>query len=129
MKCLTDLWSLWLSVIARLAALCLLPALASCYYDSVERLKGTNGGNSNCSTATFTSEVMPIITRNCSTSGCHDVSAAGGVSLLGYNDVKTHMSRIRQRAIVDGNMPPSGPLSSAELQILKCWMDTGGLNN
>ncbi|MEZ4873275.1 MAG: c-type cytochrome [Bdellovibrionales bacterium] len=74
---------------------------------------------------------MDIIASNCS--GCHGASGQGGVS-----QIKDVAHLIQSGLIVpgdssqgrligsieDGSMPPSGGVSSADLQTLKNWVDS-----
>jgi hypothetical protein len=49
--------------------------------------------------------------------------------LESYTDIAGKASKITQRCIVEKTMPTSGPLSEAEMNILKCWIDAGAPNN
>ncbi|OFZ09919.1 MAG: hypothetical protein A3D92_21465 [Bacteroidetes bacterium RIFCSPHIGHO2_02_FULL_44_7] len=42
----------------------------------------------------FAADVAPLIAVNCSTSGCHDASAAGGYDLSSYVGIEANASRI-----------------------------------
>jgi len=100
-----------------------------CYYDKEEIIYPT--ASSDCSTvnATF-GNVKSIMTSKCATAGCHNAAgAAGGTVLETYDQIKAKADRIRQRAIVERTMPPSAPLSTSEVAILKCWMSSGMPNN
>jgi len=101
--------------------------ITGCYYDKEELLYP--GGTVDCSTvsATYT-KVQAIMTNKCNT--CHSArSAAGGVVLETYDQVKAHADRINQRAIVEKTMPPAAPLATDEIAILKCWISSGAPNN
>lgn len=103
--------------------------LAGCYYDKEELLYP--GSVVDCSTvnAKFT-DVMPIITSRCASGGCHNTaSAAGGIVLETYDQIKTMSGRINQRVIVERTMPPGTPLPPNEIAILKCWINSGVPNN
>jgi len=100
---------------------------AGCYYDKEELLYP--GSAVDCSTvsATYT-KVQTIMTNKCNT--CHSArSAAGGVVLETYDLVKAKAGRINQRAIVEKTMPPTAPLTTEEIAILKCWIASGTPNN
>lgn len=104
--------------------------LCSCYYDKAQLLyPNTVNVDCNTVTATFTSNVLPIIASKCATIGCHDATAAGGAILTNYTQIKDKVDRINTRTIVEKSMPTSGPLSSAEIAVLKCWIDSGSPNN
>ncbi|MCS3800823.1 hypothetical protein [Niastella sp. OAS944] len=100
-----------------------------CYYDKAELLYP--GGSVDCSTISATyGKVQAIISGKCNTSGCHNArDAAGGTVLETYDQVKAKASRINQRAIVEKTMPPAGPLSTADIAILTCWISSGTPNN
>jgi hypothetical protein len=104
--------------------------LCSCYYDKAELLY-PNTVNIDCNTitATFSNNVLPIITGKCATIGCHDATAAGGAIFVNYTQIKDKIDRINTRTIVEKSMPTSGPLSTAEIAVLKCWIDSGSPNN
>lgn len=100
-----------------------------CYYDKEELLYPATATDCSTVNATFTS-VKSIITSKCATAGCHNAATgAGGTILETYDQVKAKADRINQRAIVDKTMPPSAPLSSGEVAILKCWINSGTPNN
>ncbi len=90
----------------------------------------------------FKEHVQPIITGNCTASGCHP--ATGGVfSLVSYNDV------IKNGEIKEGNgkdselvevlketdnndrmpPPPSAPLTKNQIDIIELWVAQGAKNN
>ena len=100
-----------------------------CYYDKEEILYPAAATDCSTVNATFTG-VKSIITSKCATAGCHNAAtAAGGTVLETYDQVKAKADRINQRAIVDKTMPPSTPLSTSEVAILKCWISSGTPNN
>jgi len=101
-----------------------------CYYYDKEALLYPNS-TVDCSkiTATYT-VVKSILTNKCNTAGCHNAaSAAGSVVLETYDQVKAMAGRIRQRAIVDKTMPPGTPLTTSEIAVLTCWINSGTPNN
>lgn len=102
-----------------------------CYYDKAEILYG-GGGTTTCSniSATFSTNIKPLIQNNCATAGCHNAAgSAGGVILETYAQIAAKTARIAQRCIVDKTMPTGGPLLPAEIAALKCWIDSGAPNN
>ena len=104
---------------------------SGCYYDKEELLYSGKGAIS-CATisAKFSTEVNPLIKSKCATSGCHDaVSASGGSVLVTYAQIAAQTSRSNQRCVIDKTMPSSGPLSPAEIAIVKCWIESGAPNN
>lgn len=80
--------------------------------------------------ASFAADVQPIIQTNCAKSGCHaNSSAAGGVVLETYEQISGKAGRINQRALIEKTMPPTGPLATAQINIIKCWIENGTPNN
>jgi hypothetical protein len=89
-------------------------------------------------TVCFTRSVLPIFQQNCGVSGCHSVSSAA----KGY--VYVDFQTITARGVVPGRaseslvyqvltrtsnrMPPSVPLSSANIQLIERWINQGARN-
>ena len=94
------------------AAILLVIATTGCYYDKEELLYPGSVIPVNCSTtsAKFGADVQPIISGRCATSGCHDVTASGGVILQTYTQISGKKDRINARAVVEKSMPTTGPL-------------------
>jgi uncharacterized membrane protein len=98
---------------------------ASCTYDKEELLNPPPKNACDTLNATFAT-VKSIITTKCSSSRCHGAAAAkGGVILETYDQIKAKSDRIKQRAIIEKTMPPSGPLSTNDIAVLQCWFDSG----
>lgn len=107
-------------------------AATGCYYDKEELLYSGRTTDVNCTTisAKFAADVKPLIAAKCATAGCHDAAgSAGGAILVTYAQISAMASRINQRSVVEKTMPTDGPLTAAEIGILKCWIDGGALNN
>ena len=105
-----------------------------CYYDeevSFDKVP-TN--------VSFKNDVLPILTANCSKSGCHDAAPAHEPSLVAekaynaliqgnyVNTTVAEDSRI-YRIIKLEEMPPSGPLSKNQQLMILGWITDGALNN
>jgi uncharacterized membrane protein len=102
-----------------------------CYYDKEELLYPGSNTPVDCSTvnAKFAANVQPLIASKCATSGCHDVTASGGLIFQNYSQISGVKDRINARAVTEKTMPPSGPLQPAEINIIKCWIEAGAPNN
>ncbi len=102
-----------------------------CYYDKEELLYPGSNQPVDCTTvaAKFNADVLPLITTKCATSNCHDASAAGGRIFQTYAQISGAKDRINTRAVVEKSMPQTGPLLPAEVNILKCWIESGAPNN
>jgi uncharacterized membrane protein len=105
--------------------------MSGCYYDK-EELLYSGKGTIICGSisAKFSTDVNTVIKTKCATAGCHDAAeAAGGTTLVTYAQIAAAAARINQRAVVDKTMPSTGPLSVAEVSVLKCWIESGAPNN
>jgi uncharacterized membrane protein len=96
-------------------------AIIGCKYD-------TTPFDCTAVNATFANDVQPIIQAKCA--GCHSgASPDAGVSLSNYSQISSNKTGVRQTAIVNKSMPPSGPLSNDEMTKIQCWIDAGAPNN
>lgn len=98
---------------------------------------------STCSpdSAYFINDIMPIISSNCTMSGCHDVAShADGVVLTTYSNIMRYVragdaanSKLYKVIIkTDGDRmppPPMPPLSSAQKTLIQKWINQGAKNN
>jgi hypothetical protein len=75
---------------------------------------------------TWTGDILPLLTRACATSGCHDGIARR--DWRNYNEVKAAAADIK-RQTQSRNMPFDGPLPQREIDMIACWVDQGALNN
>jgi len=86
----------------------------------------------------FTEDVLPILQSNCAKSGCHDaithqsnLNTTSYTSLMGGSHKPTSLTGGFWQSLTGGGgdpMPPSGPLSSAQLQIIQTWIQQGHQN-
>ena len=81
----------------------------------------------------FAADVKPIIDVNCSTSGCHDASLAGGYNLSTYSGVETNADRILSVINHDAGfiaMPQGADkLADSVIKKVECWIKQGKLDN
>lgn len=105
--------------------------MQGCYYDKEELLYPGSNTPVDCSTvnAKFAANVLPLISAKCATSGCHDATASGGLVFQSYAQISGAKDRINARAVVEKTMPAAGPLQPAEINIIKCWIESGAPNN
>lgn len=77
----------------------------------------------------FATDVKPLITSFCATTGCHDSgSKKGPGALTTYAQIFASKSAIRS-SIVSGSMPRGSSLTTDQKNAIICWIDAGGLNN
>jgi uncharacterized membrane protein len=110
-------------------ALSLLALTASC---TNKKESITPPANEVCGATptSFSNDVHVIFQTSCAKSGCHNAaSGAGGVVLETYDQIISKIDRIQQRALVEQTMPPTGPLSTKDINTIQCWINSGVLNN
>ena len=95
----------------------------------------SNGGGGTITTPTctgtqsFTNDVNPIILATCAISGCHGAGSLNGPGpLTTYAQIFNARAAIRT-AIVNGTMPKTGTLSTADRNTIICWIDNGAQSN
>ena len=75
-------------------------------------------------TISYQGDIKPILTANCL--GCHSGSQAPNLSA--YQGVSANADRVRFQ-VVNGIMPQGGSLTNEEIEFIRCWIDSGALNN
>lgn len=108
---------------------------------------GTGGGGypptSTCSpdSVYFVNQVMPIISSNCTMSGCHDnITHADGVNLTTYTNIMKYVrvgdaanSKLYKVIIKTGNdrmpPPPMPALTTTQKTLIQKWINQGAKNN
>lgn len=109
----------------------LIALVAGCTYNKEELLYPGSTGTVDCTTvsSSFKDDVKTIIDIKCATAGCHDATASGGFIFQNYTQINSAKDRIKAQAVVLKTMPQSGPLPTSEINILKCWIESGAPNN
>ncbi|HQX72764.1 MAG TPA: hypothetical protein PK298_07665 [Chitinophagaceae bacterium] len=109
---------------------------------------GTGGGGnlpptSNCNpdSVYFVNDIMPLISSNCTMSGCHDnITHADGVNLTTYTKIMGYVrpgdaanSKLYKVIIkTDGDRmppPPMAPMTTAQKALIQKWINQGAKNN
>lgn len=72
----------------------------------------------------FTSKVKPIIDNNCIR--CHGGNQLP--DLRSYTRIKNNTERIKEQ-VVNRTMPQGGSLTSAEIELIRCWIENGAIDN
>jgi hypothetical protein len=76
----------------------------------------------------YNTHIDSILNSNCELSGCHDGSSQidfGTYSSLGA----ARMNVIYQKVVIDNSMPPSGNISTSTVDSIRCWKESGFLEN
>ena len=74
----------------------------------------------------FQASIRPIIERSCAIPACHD--GTGNISYLVFENIKKNPADIKNRTQTR-NMPKTGTLTDAEIELIACWVDDGAPNN
>lgn len=101
----------------------------------------------------FVTDIQPIFSASCATSGCHNVSASGGLDLsagkayMNLVDIASTQDKGKKRIVagdaassylvikIEGKqsfgakMPPASSLSAESIQLIKNWINKGAKNN
>lgn len=97
---------------------------SSCQYKNIQSI--TNG----CDTSSiqFSKTIQPMMNNHCN--NCHGGSSpSGGISLEGYNHVKTY-GPAALHAMETGSMPQGAPkMDGCSIALFKSWLDAGAPNN
>lgn len=102
--------------------------VSSCHNDKEELL---NPGGINCVgvNARFAVDVNPIIQSRCATAGCHAAGSTNGPGpLTTYDQIRDAANRIKP-AVVSRIMPKGSTLSTEEIKLINCWIESGAPNN
>jgi hypothetical protein len=100
----------------------------SCYNDK-EELLYPDGVNCSTIGAQYVAHVSPIIQTRCAIDGCHESGSTNGPgALTTFDQVKNAAVQIRS-AVVSRFMPEGGSLTTTEIRIISCWVDSGAPKN
>lgn len=72
----------------------------------------------------FTTSIKPIIDNNCVE--CHGGSRFPNLST--YSGVSANANIVLEE-VESGRMPTTGPLSIEQIDLIKCWVENGALDN
>jgi hypothetical protein len=111
--------------------------LQGCYKDTISPGSDPNGPPQQVS---FSGDIIPILTKNCNNSGCHDAVPTKHPSLVaekaynellngGYVNTIAPSSSSFYTMVKGGAMPPSGTVKPAEIQKILDWIRNGAPNN
>lgn len=81
----------------------------------------------------FSEDVLPILSTNCSTSGCHDAtSQSGGYVFETHQQIDEHAVIVlaAMKHETSSPMPQGAPkLEDSLIKTFDCWIKQGKLNN
>jgi hypothetical protein len=84
-------------------------------------------------TISYQQSIEPLININCSVSGCHNSSGAGGYILTSHNQVSANANVIFGAIMHNpgtANMPQgAAQLADSSIMQFECWMNQGKANN
>lgn len=107
--------------------------ITACTKDNISPTIPTNV---DCSSlmASYANDIQPIMNSSCAISGCHVAGFSSG-DFTNYSGLKAKVDdgTVKNRTIVQMNMPPAnstGPtLTTAQLDLLNCWIEAGAPEN
>lgn len=103
--------------------------LHGCYYDTESELYPPPAGGCNTpDTVTFIGDIQAITATRCAISGCHTgISPTAGLRLDSYSQVRSIATSgdMALRVLVRQDMPPTGPLSACEQELVQAWINQG----
>ena len=97
-------------------------------------------GEDNSSCVHYSTEIQPIFDANCTP--CHITSTRNNLSLSNYTNIMSgnstngpvivsgdHANSLLWQKVNSGSMPPSGQLTSDQINLIATWIDEGALDN
>jgi hypothetical protein len=75
----------------------------------------------------YATQIKDIITTNCAKSGCHG-AGTGARDWTVFANVKANALDIKTRTS-NKTMPPDEPLGQSDIDLIRCWVDDGALDN
>lgn len=73
---------------------------------------------------TYARDIAPLVARGCAP--CHAEGGETGIVLTAEAGLRGRKDLVRQRVLVDGDMPPkSRPLSDGDRRLLERWFSSG----
>ena len=82
-------------------------------------------------TCKYSTHIQPIINQNRAFAGCHSTGFGSG-DFTAYSGLFAKIDNggpFESRVLISQDMPPSGPLSQTDRDLIQCWLDNGATNN
>ena len=76
-----------------------------------------------CDTITYVKHIQAIFVQKCIS--CHIAGGTGPGDYTKLENIKNQKDRIKVRAVIEGTMPESGPMTKQERELLGKWIDCG----
>jgi uncharacterized membrane protein len=119
---------------------------SACVHSPLEPIGSSPTVSANCNpdTVYFQNQILPILTSNCSMSGCHNATdKKEGVDLSSYSAIiktaevkpfNANKSELYEVLLeTDPNKimprPPAAPLSTTQIELIKTWINQGAKYN
>lgn len=95
---------------------------------AVEVSRDTPAGKGDAAAAvSFKTQILPMLKTNCVS--CHGPTLQNsGIRVDTYANVSANLAAVTD-VLVNGGMPPTGPLPDDDRQLFQTWVDQGALNN
>ena len=102
---------------------------------------GTGGSTCSADTVYFQSELLPLISSGCNTTGCHNATdRADGIDLSTYDKIKAYVSagnaansKLYKVLVKTGNermpLPPLPAFTADQITKVQKWINQGAKNN
>jgi hypothetical protein len=111
--------------------------MIGCYKDVLSPGQDPNAPPQDVS---FSGDLVPIFSANCTSNGCHDAVPAHKPSLVpekaynaiisgGYVNTLVPNNSVLYNEVKSGSMPPSGALKQSDMQKILDWIRNGAPNN
>ncbi len=99
--------------------------LSSCTKDPI-----AIAANVDCAAVSYLGTIEPMIRQSCGGSSCHGAGASNG-DMMTYNKLKPYVNNgtFKGEVLNNQTMPEGGSMTSQQLGQIKCWLDSGALNN
>ncbi|HEX5152972.1 MAG TPA: hypothetical protein VFW07_16090 [Parafilimonas sp.] len=117
-----------------LLAILLVGLVTGCYYDVIKPADP----NAPPQQVSYSGDLQPIWTDNCTTSGCHDgahdplLTPEDSYNALmsgGFVNTAIPNESTLYQVLSGGSMPPTGKLPSSDIQMVLDWIKNGAPNN